>query len=89
MQRRGLFTRQSCCTSGLRYDLCIVPDLCTITAREPMYWRVGQHRRAPVQIRNAVVTLMSIRLVEHGSTSILSLVPNEVLFIIFALLPWY
>jgi hypothetical protein len=36
-----------------------------------------------------VLTMMLIRLVEHKPDSILWLIPNELMFLIFSFWPWY
>jgi len=48
-------------------------------------WSVQGHRGAPAEIKRVVVTITTLRTVL--TTSAVSLLPNELLFIIFALLP--
>jgi hypothetical protein len=51
------------------------------------YWQVYNHHQAMQDIQEAVYTLMVVRSVPHQPASILSMMPNELMFEIFARLP--
>jgi hypothetical protein len=52
------------------------------------HWQVDAHCRAPQQVRAIVTTIMMIQRIEHQPNSILMLLPNELLFVIFGMLPF-
>jgi hypothetical protein len=52
-------------------------------------WQPEHHHQVPQHIQQAVSTVMTIRLVDHQPSSMLMLLPNELMFLIFSFLPWH
>jgi hypothetical protein len=52
------------------------------------FWQVDRHHRAPLHVRVVVESMMQVRIVEHQPNALLALVPNELMFEIFAHLPY-
>jgi hypothetical protein len=50
-------------------------------------WSVERHHQLPRHIRQAVQTMMTLRLVDHQPMSILAEIPNELMFLVFEMLP--
>jgi hypothetical protein len=59
----------------------------TITAYNSQYWSVQCHRGTSKYIRDVLSVMMTIRNVEHSPSCILMLLPNELMFEIFSMLP--
>jgi hypothetical protein len=52
------------------------------------YWRVDTQCDAPEPVQIVVRTMVSIRAIAHRPSSMLTHIPNELLFHIFSFLPW-
>jgi hypothetical protein len=52
-------------------------------------WQVNVHQQSPHHVQQAVVTMMTIRLVEHQPSSMLAMIPNELMFLVFSFLAWH
>jgi hypothetical protein len=90
-QRESVCGIKSLCATltDLQFDN-IYCTLDQILARNQEYasrWQVSKHQLAPKHIRQVVTAMMTIRLVDHQPASVLALIPNELMFLIFWFLP--
>ena len=69
--------------------LCVHDDDDDVIAVDTLQqgWSVDRHHQSPDHIRQAVTTMMTIRVVEHQPSSVLAWMPNELMFLVFAMMP--
>jgi hypothetical protein len=68
---------------------CIALHVVNAYSANNQYWQVNLHDKSPRHVRSVVATMMLLRIVEHQPSSILMLLPNEIMFELFSFIPWF